>query len=169
MKRTLSFITTIVIALCPVPMFAQETTAERIKEKSSEALETTKKKANEAAKTVSEKSKEAWRKTKAYLSQDPQTYRDGANQRLEELGSQIGKIEAESKDAELASRSYFDTRLKALGEHHEFAEKELSDLPRGEDFAHARKQLDYTIDQLETAADQAQSEVRNFRALTQKK
>jgi len=91
MKRTLSFITTIVIALCPVSMFAQETTAERIKEKSSEALETTKKKANEAAKTVSEKSKEAWRKTKAYLSQDPQTYRDGANQRLEELAAKSGR------------------------------------------------------------------------------
>jgi hypothetical protein len=89
------------------------------------------------------------------LSESPETYCEGANKRLEELGDQIAKIETESKDAELTSRSYFDLRLKALGEQYTFAKNELNNLPKDEEFAHARQRLNYTINQLEIGAEEA--------------
>ena len=56
-----------------------------LKEKVSDAAETVKEKTSKATETVVEKTKEAWKKTKAYLSEDGKTYRDGASEKLKEI------------------------------------------------------------------------------------
>jgi hypothetical protein len=135
-----------------------------LKEKTSDAAETVKEKTAKAAEAVVETTKEAWKKTKAFLSQDAKTYRDGASERLKEIDREIEKLQSDGKAAKLRARAYFKTRISALAQHHDYAVGQLNRLPKDKQTAgydDARKKFDDTLEDLENALAQARSEIRN--------
>jgi len=135
-----------------------------LKEKVSDAAETVKEKTSKATETVIEKTKEAWKKTKAYLSEDAKTYREGASERLKEVERDIEKLQSDSNAAKLGGRGYFKTRISALRQHHDYAVSELNRLPKDKQAAgydNARKKFDDTLEDLENALAEARGEIRN--------
>jgi hypothetical protein len=135
-----------------------------VKEKASDAAETVKDKAAKVTEAVVETTKEAWKKTKAFLSEDAKTYRDGASDRLKEIDREIAKLRSDSKAAKLGDRAYFQTKLSALTQHHDYAVKELNRVPKDKQAAgydDARKKLDNTLEDLENALAEARGEIRN--------
>ena len=135
-----------------------------LKEKASDATETIKEKTEKATETVIETTKEAWKKTKAYLSEDAKTYREGASERLKEIDREIAKLQSDSNASKLAGRGYFKTRISALRQQHDYAVQELNQLPRDKQAAgydNARKKFDDTLEDLDNAVAEARSEIRN--------
>src|SRR5215210_5735903 len=77
----------------------EETTTEKMKrsaakagEKTKEVAETVGEKTKDAADAVVRKTKELWKKTTAYLSEDRDTYRQGAREKLDELSKDIAEL-----------------------------------------------------------------------------
>ena len=135
-----------------------------VKEKASDAAETVKDKTMKATETVIQKTKEAWKKTTAYLSEDAKTYRDGASERLKEIDREIAKLQSDSNASKLGGRGYFKTRVSALRQHHDYAVRELSQLPKDKQAAgydKARKKFDDTVEDLDNAVAEARGEIRN--------
>jgi hypothetical protein len=154
MKKTLIFAT--VLALPALGMADDKSFSER----ASDAAATVEHGTKQAAETVVNATKNAWNSSKAYVTQDPVEFREGAERRLKELAEDIDQLKGESK-GELASREYFGTRVKALQEHLVFARGELRKLPEDKkEFPDARKRMNNTLDGLEGAVGEAQKEAR---------
>jgi uncharacterized lipoprotein YehR (DUF1307 family) len=66
----------------------------------------------ETAETVGEKSREAWRETKAYASENRATYHKGAEQKLDDLKSDI--TELKRRRSEATDPEAFDKQLETL-------------------------------------------------------
>jgi trehalose-6-phosphate synthase len=135
--------------------------AKTVGEKTKEAVETVAEKTKEAAETVAEKTKEAWRKTKAYASEDRTTYRQGARQKLNELKSEI--TELKSRRSEAADPEAFDKQLDTLSQQQATAEDQLAKVKSTtgtDDYSEARKQFDTTIDAMEDGIAQARKQLR---------
>lgn len=98
--------------LTTLPAAAQET--ERLKERAADAAEAIKATTLRAADLVAGKSREAWKKTQAFFSDDHETYRKGADQKLAELRAEIAELRI--RTAGNKDRPYFQTRLMALDE-----------------------------------------------------
>ncbi len=114
----------------------------------------------EAAETVGEKSRQAWRETKAYASDNRTTYHEGAEQRLNDLNSDI--TELKSRRSEAADPQAFDKQLDMLSEHQTKAEGELARVKQSagtEDYSQARKQFDTTVDEMEDGIAQARKQL----------
>jgi ribosomal protein L20 len=147
----------IALALPAIALAAEEKTAsEKVKETASDAADT----AKEAAKTVAAKTRQAWNKTKAYFSENPTTYRQGARERLADLEKEI----ADLREAGVGSdRPYWATRLNALQEQHDYAKSQLSALPEDAKRRETKRaQLDTTISRLEQYVALAQKERADF-------
>lgn len=144
---------------------AQETTSERIRETASEIWQETKEAARDAAAVVKETSRKLWKQSEAYLSKDPDAYRKGAGETLADLEREIASLEADAKTGALAGRGYFATRVQALRQQHQFASSQLAEVRKMQgDASGAQTGLNRTIDHLEAALNQAQSEANDFRA-----
>jgi hypothetical protein len=131
-------------------------TGEAIKD----GLKTVGEKTKEAAETVAEKTKEAWRKTKAYASEDRATYRKGARQKLNELKTEITDLK--SRRSEAVDPEAFDKQLDTLSRQQATAEEELTRVKEAagtEDYSGARKQFDTTIDEMEDGIAQARKQL----------
>lgn len=146
------------------PASAQET--KRLKERASDAVEATKDTTKRAADAVARSTREAWQKTKAYLSDDPDTYRRGAELKLNELGAEIAELRKHS--AGIKDRTYFLTRVEALEQHHKYAANQLAALPP-EDIHKGRegmrKRVDLILARLDDYVDLAQKEAKDFTTL----
>lgn len=154
MKRT--FILTTLLTL-PLLGFADD---KPLKERASETAEKIKQEAKEATSTASGAMRDAWRTTKAYLSTDPAEFRAGASRKLDELAASIDNLKT-AETGPMASRPYFQTRVRALSEHLDFARGELSKLPADAsqgDYSVARKNFNHTLGSLEDAVHAARSE-----------
>jgi predicted nuclease with TOPRIM domain len=154
MKRTLILAT---ILTLPALGMAEDKT---LPERASDAAKSVEHGTKEAANAVVNATRNAWNSTKAYVTQDPAEFREGAERKLKELAEDIDQLKSESK-GELASREYFGTRVKALREHLGFAQNELRKFPEDKNkFPDARKRLNNTLDGLEGAVGEAQKEAR---------
>ena len=159
----------VLITATAVAALGQEGVGQEIKrgaKKTGEAikdgLKTVGEKTKEAAETVAEKTKEAWRKTKAYASEDRPTYRKGARQKLNDLKSEI--TELKSRRSEAADPEAFDRQLDTLSQQQATAEGELTRVKEAagtEDYSAARKQFDTTIDEMEDGIAQARKQLRD--------
>jgi len=145
---------------------AQQTATERAKDKASDAIQATKDTTKKAADAVTRTTREAWAKTKAYLSDDPDTYRRGADQKLNELGAEIATLRTHS--AGIKDRTYFLTRVDALEQHHKYATNQLAALPQEElrkGREGLRKRVDVILERLDDYVDLAQREAKDFTTL----
>ena len=145
---------------------AQQTATERAKDKASDAIQATKDTTKKAADAVARTTREAWAKTKAYLSDDPDTYRRGADQKLNELGAEIATLRTHS--AGIKDRTYFLTRVDALEQHHKYATNQLAALPQEElrkGREGLRKRVDVILERLDDYVDLAQREAKDFTTL----
>ena len=116
-----------------------------------------------AGSVIAQESREAWTKTKAYLSDDPETYKKGATQKLQELRAEVARLRQNS--ASIKNRPYFQTRLQALEQQQQFAQQQLGALPSDEirkGREGKRRGVDTTLERLEEHLDIAQKEVRDF-------
>ncbi len=155
--------TLLALATLALPVGAQQTAVERAKETASDALQATKETTKQAADAVTRSSREAWAKTKAYLSDDPETYLRGADQKLKALGAEISTLRRQS--AGIKDRTYFLTRIEALEQHHKYAVEQLAALPQEElrkGRAGLRKRVDLILARLDDYVDLAQSEAKDF-------
>ncbi len=137
------------------------TAAERLKDAASDAGDALQR----AGSVLAQETREAWTKTKAYLSDDPETYQKGATQKLQELSAEVARLRGNF--AAIKERSYFQTRLLALEQHQQFAQKQLAALApdairKGREGT--RRDVDTTLERLEEHLDIAQKEVRDFSA-----
>jgi hypothetical protein len=154
MKRTLLFAT--ILSLPALGMADDKPLSER----ASDAAASVERGTKEAAQTVVNATRNAWNSTKAYVTQDPAEFREGAERKIKELADDIDQLKSDSK-GELASREYFGTRMKALHEQLVFARSELRKLPEDKkEFPDARKRMNNTLDGLEGAVGEAQKEAR---------
>jgi chromosome segregation ATPase len=154
MKRTLIFAA--LLALPTLGMADDKTFTERASDAASSVGHGTK----EAAETVVNATRNVWNSTKAYLSPDPTEFRQGAERKINELADDIDQLKGESKGT-LASREYFDTRVKSLRQQLMFARSELRKMPEDKkEFPDARKRMNNTLDGLENAVGEAQKEAR---------
>ena len=139
----------------------EKTAAETVKEKASEAVEATKEGTKKVARTVAQTTRRAWKKTKAYFSEEPTTYRKGASDQLRDLGDEIARL----KEQAPSGRDYFGTRVQSLEQQHKYAEDELAALNE-EDLKSAkeskRRKLNQTIERLEENIDLAGKEAKDF-------
>jgi hypothetical protein len=154
----------LILALASSAVLAEEkTTAETVKEKASEAVEATREGTKKAARVVAQKTRQAWKRTKAYFSEDAATYREGATGQLKELGSEIARLKEQSAN----DRDYFATRVHALEQQHQYAQDQLAGLS-AEELKSAkeikRRKLSQVIDRLEENIDLAQKEAKDFAA-----
>ena len=118
------------------------------------------KETKETAKTVGEKSRHAWRDTKAYSSENRTTYHKGAEERLNDLKSDIAELK--SRQSEAADPQTFDKQLDTLSAQQATAEEELSRVKEAagtEDYSEARKQFDTTINEMEDGVAQARKQL----------
>jgi hypothetical protein len=151
----------IAILALPSGSFGEEKT---VNHQAAEAADTIKRDSKDAAEATVKAVREAWRSTKAYLSEDPNEYRDGAMKKLAGFTGEIARLNADSRKESMADRTYFLTRVKALQEHLEYARAELAKLPvnkEQKDYAFARRHFDRTLETLEDAIDQARSEAND--------
>jgi G3E family GTPase len=169
-SRRIMKITVMVALLSTIAVLnavAQESAGEQIKQGAVKVGETVKdaaktvgEKTKEAAKTVGEKTKELWRDTKAYASNDRKTYRNGARQKLNDLGEEIAELK--NRKSEAADPQAFESQLDTLSQQHATAKEELAKLKKTDgtkDYAEARKQFDTTIDKLEDGIAQARKQL----------
>jgi hypothetical protein len=143
--------------------FAQET--ERLKERAREAAEAIKDATKEAVDAVARETHETWAKTKAYFSNDPDTYRYGAEQKLNELGAEIAELRKHSGD--IKEPTYFLTRIDALEQHHEYTKNQLAALTPEEirqGREGSRKRVDLSVERLEDYTGLAQLEAKDLTA-----
>jgi hypothetical protein len=136
---------------------------ERLKEKTASAVETTKDTAKRAVDAVAERTRDAWSKTKAFFSDDPAVYKDGATKRLNEIAAELEELKSSSAEAP----AYFRTRLKALEQHHAHAVEQLAALGAADlkrEKGSKRSQLDKTIERLDDQLDVARKECKDFTA-----
>jgi hypothetical protein len=107
---------------------------------------------------VSQKARNLWVKTKAYLSEEPPTYKEGAQQTLVDLGREIDTV---SMRVGVHPPEYFQTRLRSLREQHDDLISKLNDL-NGEAIKVRMSGPRYVFDQrvslLEYSLDQAEAE-----------
>ncbi len=163
-------ITGLVIALVTATALAalgQEGTVQEIKHGAKKAgetikngLETVGEKTKEAVETVGEKTKEAWRKTRAYASENRATYGQGAREKLNDLKSEITQLR--SRRSEATDPEAFDRQLDTLSQQHATAKEELARVKEAagtKDYTAARKQFDTTIDKLEDGIAQARKQL----------
>ena len=141
----------------------EQSTTEKLKAKTSDAVEATKEGAKKAAHAVAETTRQAWKKTKAYLSQDATTYRQGASKQLNDLSAEISRLKEQSANA--GDRDYFVTRVRSLEQQHKYAEDQLvgletEDLKPGKESKRSR--VNQIIDRLEDNIDLAQKEAKDF-------
>lgn len=141
----------------------KKSATETVKEKTSDAVEATKERTKRAAHAVAETTRAAWKKTKAYFSEDATTYREGATKQLSELSAEISRLK--TKSASVGDRDYFTTRTRALEQQHRYAEDQLAglaaeDLKRGKESK--RNRLDQVIERLEDHVDLTQKEAKDF-------
>ena len=166
--RTIAMIT-VLLTITVLTAVAQESPGEQIKhgaqqvgEAVKDAAKTVGKKTKEAAKTVGEKTKELWRDTKAYACSDRKTYRNGARQKLNDLGEEI--TELKNRKSEAADPQAFESQLDTLSQQHATAKEEFAKLKKTtagtNDYADARKEFDKTIDEMEDGLAQARKQLR---------
>jgi len=139
----------------------EKSTTEKLKETTSDVVQATKKTSKKAAHVVAETTRQAWKKTKAYFSEDTKTYHEGATKQLKDLESEISQL----KTRNVGDRDYFTTRIHALEQQHKYAEDQLAglsaeDLRRGKESK--RNRLDQTIERLEDHVNLAQKEAKDF-------
>jgi hypothetical protein len=151
----------ITFTLPPLTAAEEKSATEKVKETTSDVVDATKKTTKKAAHVIAETTRQAWKKTKAYFSEDTKTYREGATKQLKELESEIAQLEAKSA----GDRDYFTTRVRALEQQHKYAENQLAglaseDLKRGKESK--RNRLDQVIERLEDNVDLAQKEAKDF-------
>jgi ElaB/YqjD/DUF883 family membrane-anchored ribosome-binding protein len=162
MKSLLVLVLALVAVLAmPSVSLAEETT---LKGRAADAAESIKRGVKDAADATARATREAWKTTKAYLSQDPGEYRNGAVKKLESLGDEVAALGIDAKKVSMADRTYFQTRIRALHEHLEYARAELAKLPDNKDqkdYTSARRHFNRTLETLEDAVDQARSEASN--------
>ena len=166
--RTLSPLALLALAfITSSPASAEET--KPLKERASDAVETTRDAAKMASEAVAKTTRETWVKTKAYLSDDPDTYRRGAELKLNELGLEIAELRKYSVG--IKDRTYFLTRVEALEQHHKYAENQLVALPP-EDIREGskgreglRKRVDLILAHLDDHVDLAHKEAKDFTLL----
>jgi len=140
--------------------FAEE---KPVSERAADAVNSIKRDTRDAADKAARAVREAWRSTKAYLSQDPGEYRTGAMKKLEGFEGELQTMTGEAQQGPMAGRFYFQTRLKALREHLDYAKAEMAKLPESKDqkdYEAARHHFDRTLQTLEDAIDQAESEAK---------
>ncbi|MDB6171463.1 MAG: hypothetical protein JWL59_774 [Chthoniobacteraceae bacterium] len=158
--------TLLALAALSLSSGAQQTAVERAKEKAVDTIEATKETTKQAADAVARTSREAWGKTKAYLSDDPDTYRRGAEQKLNTLGAEISNLRSQS--AGIKDRTYFLTRIESLEQHHKYAAEQLVALPQEElrkGREGLRKRVDLILERLDAYVDLAQNELKDFTRL----
>ncbi len=141
----------------------EKSTTETVKDKTSDAVEATKEGTERAAHAVAETTRQAWKKTKAYFSEDATTHREGATKQLSELSAEISRLK--TKSASAGDRDYFTTRIRALEQQHKYAADRLAglaaeDLKRGKESK--RNRLDQVIERLEEHVDLTQKEAKDF-------
>jgi hypothetical protein len=111
-----------------------------------------------AEETLAPKGRNLWVKSKAFLSEEPPTYKEGAQRTLNELGSEIESV---SMKVGVHPPEYFQTRLRSLREQHDDLTSKLNDL-NGEAIKVRMTGPRYVFDQrvslLENSLDQAQIE-----------
>jgi hypothetical protein len=115
----------------------------------------------ETVETVGEKSREAWRETKAYASENRVTYHTGAEQKLNDLKSEI--TELKSRRSEAIDPEAFDRQLDTLSQQQAKAQGELTRVKEAggtDDYSEARKQFDTTIGDMEDRVAQARKQLR---------
>jgi hypothetical protein len=139
----------------------EKPTTEKVKESTSDAVEATKEGTKKAAHAVAQTTRQAWKKTKAYFSENTTTYREGATKRLDELNAEINQL----KEKNVGDRDYFATRIRSLEQQHQYARDQLAgaaaeDLKLGKESRRSR--INQTIDRLEDNIDLAQKEVKDF-------
>ena len=114
------------------------------------------------AETISEKARNLWVKSKGYLSEDPVTFREGAQQTLTDLGKEIDAVAAK---AGTVLPEYFQTRVQALRQQHEALAKKIAEL-NGEviktRLSGPRYAFDRSVASLENAIDQADDEAETL-------
>ena len=110
-----------------------------------------------AARHAGRATRAAWAKTKAYLSDDVPTYREGAHATLAGLAREIADVKAMTPSA---APVYFRTRLQALEQQHAHLAMRLADMSRQElkvRSSEAHQDFDQCLGDLEQAIDQAAS------------
>lgn len=118
------------------------------------------KETKETAETIGERSRQAWRDTKTYASENRTTYHKGAEQRLNDLKSDIAELKG--RQSEAADPQTFDKQLDTLSAQQASAEEELSRVKEAagtEDYSEARKQFDTTINEMEDGVVQARKQL----------
>lgn len=162
MKKILT--TTILAASLVIAQAADRSIPEKARDAAGTVAERTKEAAQDtkdaivgAARKAGRASRAAWAKTKAYLSEDVPTYREGANATLAGLGREIADIKAQTPSA---APVYFRTRLLALEQQHAHLSMRLADMSREEirvRASGAHREFDQCLGDLEQAIDQAAS------------
>ena len=171
-----SVLTTIVLAAAAALAFAEEKpVTEKLRDAAAGAVDTTKDVARDAkdavvgaAKRAGAATRSAWRKTKAFVSEDAPTYRDGAAQTLTDLGREIREVKAKLPASYPA---YFHTRLLALEQQYEFLGGHLSKLSSEQikmRTSRERYAFDQCVGSLEEAIDQAKDEAESLSKAEQK-
>lgn len=139
-----------------------KTTAKAVGRTTKHTAKTIGRETKETVDTVGEKSREAWRETKAYASEDRVIYHTGAEQKLNDLKSEI--TELKDRRSEANDPEAFDRRLDTLNQQQTTAEGELTRVKEGagtEDYSEARKQFDSTIGDMEDGIAQARKQLHN--------
>ena len=131
-----------------------------VAEKTKEAAHDTKDAIVGAARHAGRATRAAWAKTKAYVSDDVPTYREGAQATLAGLAREIADVKALTPSA---APVYFRTRLLALDQQHAHLAMRLAEMSRQElkvrssgphqDFDQCLGDLDQAIDQAQSGAD----------------
>jgi len=156
MKRTL-----ILATILSLPALGLADDNKTLSQRASAAATSVEQGTKDAAEAVVNATTNAWNSTKAYITQDPAEFREGAERKIKELADDIDQLKGASK-GELASREYFGTRVRALHEQLAFARNELRKMPQDKkDFPDARKRMNNTLDGLEGAVSEAQKEARS--------
>ena len=162
MKQNLTI--TILAASLAIAQAADRTIPEKARDAASTVAEKTKEAAHDtkdalvgAARHAGRATRAAWAKTKAYLSDDVPTYREGAHATLAGLAREIADVKAVTPSA---APAYFRTRLQALDQQHAHLAMRLADMTRQElkvRSSAAHQDFDQCLGDLERAIDQADS------------
>ena len=162
MKHILT--TTILVATAAFA-FAEE---KSITDKTRDAAREAKTAVVDAARNVSDATQAAWKKTKAYVSEDPATFREGANQTLTDLSAAIADVKSKAPPA---PPKYFNTRIRSLDEQLDHAKGTLADLTPEQiksRMSGPRHAFDKCVDGLESAVSEAKSEAVSLSKVPQK-
>ena len=130
-------------------------TAGTVVEKTKEVARDTREAVGGAAHQAGKATRAAWAKTKAFVSDDLPVYREGANETLAGLSREIAEVKAQTPRP---APAYFNTRVLALDQQHEFLAKRLAQLSPEQlrDRASGpRHDFDRCVGDLEQAIDQA--------------